>query len=257
MDLREKCDKRMLYNLDAELDDIRGFKVIEGNNMLLVERLQDTSKYINSEILVVKSWNKAIHSERFFKVIKAPKKIFFDPKYQHSVLYDTDMEVIEGDLIYINHLESLNSYIYTFKDKIYHTIKYDNIQCVIRGEEVIPINGYVLLSPIKASRQALEHKIEYLHPNDAVVERIGIPNRDYKRNWSFETKGLRRRDKNLWMDSGYEEMKAGSRVRVYGNIAFTGMERDAYVVPLEMPEHRILKKPYLITHRPRIQCIIE
>jgi hypothetical protein len=258
---REFTDKRMLYNLDIEIEDINDLKVVEGNNTLLVESIQDTSKYVNTDILVVKNWHKALHATRFFRVIKAPKCVFFNPKYNHSVLYDTQMEVVEGDIIYINHLESLNSFVYTFKDKTYHTIKYDNIQCVVRGDEVIPVNGYVLFRPIEVVHKYLEHEVPELSSNEVIVEKVGIPNKDYKRNWMFEKHVLRKRneydrDKILWSDYGYEAMKEGDRVRVYGSIGFNGTEQNAYVVPLEQPAHRVLKTPYLIAHRPRIECVI-
>lgn len=257
MSAREFTDTRMLYNLDAEINDINDLRVVEGNNILLVEKIQDTSKYVNSDILVVKNWHKSLHAPRVFRVIKAPKKLFFHPRYQHSVLYDTEMEVVDGDIIYINHLESLNSFVYEFKGKTYHTIKYDNIQVILRGEEVIPVNGYVLFKPIEVVHKYYEHTIKTLSPNEAIVEKIGIPNRDYKRNWISEKSITRKRDKGLWYDSGYEAMEVGNKVKVFGNIAYTGTEQNAYVVPLERPEHRVLKTPYLITHRPRIECIIK
>ena len=254
MSAREFRQSRLEYNLDNEIEDIHDLKLIQTNNILLVERIQDTSTYINSNIEVVKEWSAGEHAERIFKVVKAPKTVFFDPRYPNSNAYATDMEVKEGDTVFINLSESLNTFVYTFKGKTYHTIRYDSIVCAKRGDDIVPVNGYVLLTPIEKSRKVLEYEVKSVVPNEAKVAYIGSRNREYKRN--YRGRSLKKVDsQRTIVDFSDKDLHVGDTVVLNSTLALTGAEQDAAIWPLEASAHRVLDKPYFVCQRPRIVFI--
>jgi hypothetical protein len=246
----------MEYDLEKEVSSIEDIKLVEHNNMLLVERIHDTSKYENSKLEVVKDWSAGEHAERYFKVIKAPKTVFFDPRYPNSNSYATEMEVKEGDEIIINLSESLNTFVYSFKDKVYHTIKYDSIVCALRDGDIILVNGYVLIEPIKKSRKVIEHEIEYIVPNEGKIAHIGTRNSQYKRNYVGATTKLKPIEKQVvdWHD---RDLYVGDEVVLDSTLAINGTEQGATIWPLESSAHRKLDKHYFVCQRPQIVFIKE
>ena len=256
---REFSEARMEYDLSEEISSLDDLKLIETNNMLLVERTSDTTKYQGTDLYTAKNWSRGTHGERFFKAVKVPKQVYFNPKYsKKSNLFKTEMEVQVGDTVFINQIESLNSWTYSFEGKIYHTIKYDNIVCVVRGGKIIPVNGFILVSPVKKSRKALAHEIEYMAMNEGTVEHMGKPNKDYIRNY-FPGTNKRIKGK-IWSDSGMKELEVGCTVlfdkKQNGNLAFTGGEKSASIFPLESLEHQTLDKRYFCVQRPKMVCIV-
>jgi hypothetical protein len=256
---REFCEARMDYDLDGIVSSLDELKLISTNNMLLVERISDTTKYQGTDLYTAKNWAKGVHGERVFRVAKAPDSVYFNPRNsKKSNLFKTEMEVQVGDTIFINQIESLNSWTYSFEGKIYHTIKYDNIVCAIRDDKIIPVNGFILVSPVKKTRKALLHEVEYMAMNEGIVEYIGKPNKDYIRNYF---PGTNKRIKGrIWSDSGTEELEVGCTVlfdkKQNGNLAFTGGEKSASIFPLESLEHQTLDKRYFCVQRPKIVCIL-
>lgn len=245
---------RTEYPLDKEIETLDDLKLIDTNNTLLVELISDTSKYEGSNLEVVKDWSAGEHAERVFKVVKKPQTVFFDPRYPNCNSSATDMEVNVGDTIFINLTESLNTLIFSFKGKRYHTIKYDSIVCALRGDEIIPVNGYVLITPIKETRKALSHEVEYIVPNEGEVAHIGSRNKDYKRNYRGRT--LKRMpSEKQFHDCDDSDLEVGDVVNLESQLAVTGLEQGASVWPLEASSHRVLDKPYFVIQRPKIRFI--
>jgi hypothetical protein len=253
--MREFCESRLEYVFDRDIKSLDEITIRKKSNILLVERISNTDFVRDTDIKVVKFWNKAGNSERVFKVAKCNDSVFFDPRYQDGSVYDTDMEVKEGDVIIINSLESLNTYIFTFEGKTYHAIKYDNIVCKIVEGKPVPVNGYVLISPVTKVNKFKDFESKYSAPNQGLVEAIGTPNRDYKRNYHPST-GKPIKGRKL-SDKGYDEMEVGDQVILKSNIAFIGSEQGASIWPLESEEHMTFDKMYYVTQRPNIIAILK
>lgn len=255
MALREFCESRLEYVLDDDITSLEAIEIRPKSNILLVERISNTDHIKGTDLKVVKMWNKAGHSERIFKVVRCSDSLFFDPRHRESVLYDTDMEVSEGDVVVLNTIESLNSFVYKFKDRVYHTVKYDNIICKLEDGKPIPVNGFVLVSSITKTHKWGTYENKFNVPNEGIVEALGMPNRDYRRNYHPGSgkliKGRR------YSDKGYEEMEVGDRVLLSSGIAFTGTEQGASIYPLEAEEHRTLDKMYYVAQRPKIGMIMK
>lgn len=253
-DTREFRQSRLEYHLDKDISSIDDLKLIETNNMLLVELISDTSKYEGSEISVVKDWSAGEHAERIFRVTKAPKTVFFDPRYPNCNNSATKMEVKEGDTVYINLSESLNTFIYSFKGKKYYTIKYDSIVCAVRDDKIIPVNGYVLIEPIERVRKALSHEVKYIVPNEGRVCHMGSRNMEYKRNYAGRSLRKKEPSKRFY-DFDDKDLSVGDEVILDSQLAITGLEQGASIWPLEASSHRTLDKPYFVCQRPKIQFI--
>lgn len=258
MAVRQFCDSRLECRLEDYFESLDDFKILEGSNYILVERISDTEFYEGTDLKVVKAWNHSVHSERIFRVAKTPQKLVFDPESSSSLLFDTDMEIEVGDIVMSNSIESLNSYIYTFEGKTYHTIKYDKFICKVVDNKPIPLNGYVLVSPVEKTRKLGFYENKFYAENEGIIEAFGTPNRDYKRNYIPES-----REKNhgrQWSDEGYSCLNIGDRVifdsTMSGKIAFWGYEKGASIYPLERMEHRTLDKMYYVLQRPKIAGVL-
>ena len=84
------------------------------------------------------------------EVIAVPEKLVYDPDPTSyvSLDWDTDMELQVGDVIIYNYLAIKNSlHMGQFIDRDIVCIPYDKIYVAIRGEQVIPINGVILVQP--------------------------------------------------------------------------------------------------------------
>lgn len=88
-------------------------------------------------------------------VVKAiPLKLHFDPQNPNLMPWDVDMELIEGDRVVCHYLAIQNCFRPEIKrflvqdGKRYVWLQYRSIFCAIRDDEIIPINGYNLISPL-------------------------------------------------------------------------------------------------------------
>jgi hypothetical protein len=106
-------------------------------------------------------------------------------------------------------------------------IKYDSIIVALRGEEIIPLQGYVIAEPVKKATEknglALAHSNEN-EPNQAIIKHIGLPCKRYKYFPNYR-------------DS--DELKVG--YKIWHN-ASTG-------IPLEYSLTAKLNKPYIYLQR--------
>lgn len=103
--------------------------------------------------------DEAKNINRMGTVVKVPKTLFFykgpeDNRKLQSMRWQTSIEIMPGDQVWFNHLESINAYRYTFEGRFFKTVHYQDIVVARRGEEVIVCNGYVLLEEV-------EEKIEF------------------------------------------------------------------------------------------------
>lgn len=104
--------------------------------------------------------NAIIHAE----VVAAPEKLSgvevtreYDgyplrrDRHEHVLLKyeDLPVEIISGDKVYF-HFHSLiddESFLYKENGWLYFVIQYHHIFCAVRGQEIVPIAGYVLVDP--------------------------------------------------------------------------------------------------------------
>lgn len=215
------------------------------NNYVLVQPVYDMNKIKTGKTILFTgdtSWKPEHHAQVICKVITRPLQLIYSEKKkmnEYSMEWETEMNLKAGDKIWVDYLAALNAekkYHVVCENIKYYFIKYENIFLVKRGNRIIMLNGYILISPYqkKIKRKIiLPDTLKKKDDNDefGIVKRIGEPNFQY-------------RDERYY-DDDYLCVK--DKVR----LAFDNNQR------LENENHRILyKKEMIVTQRRFLMGII-
>jgi hypothetical protein len=115
-------------------------------------------------------------------VIKCPVGLRYDKDDPSSMSWKTKMMLKEGDEVWFNFISSAHANGFLIDGDYYLFIPYGDCFVAKRGEEVIPLNGFVLLSEVKKE----EVSFLYLAEADGVDHRrgrvryVGEPNAEYR-----------------------------------------------------------------------------
>lgn len=118
-----------------------------GYNQVLIKPLQDNSviKMGGGEIFIDSSFQKEKHTVTCGEIVSIPEQI--DDSLR------TEIVVKVGDMAFFHYLSTFNAIreerYYTDNGQVYYAVNYESLYCVKRGEEVICLNGYTLVRPIK------------------------------------------------------------------------------------------------------------
>lgn len=117
-------------------------------------------------------------------VIQVPDKLCFAPKESVSLPWDTDMELKVGDVVVYNYLAVKNATDmgFVFGDGAI-ALPYDSIYAAIRNDQVICINGFILVEPEKeriVTDLFVPDNAQDLSKQIGTVVYAGTPNRGYK-----------------------------------------------------------------------------
>jgi co-chaperonin GroES (HSP10) len=129
-----------------------------------------------------KSSHVADFAEVALKVYKCPEKLFFDPKDERSMEWETDMELEVGDIVFTNPIETLNAITLECEGELFKLIPYSDIYVAKRKQSVIPLNGYVLLSEVhhKATSALDVTTANKVDPTRGCVVYVGKANKRYR-----------------------------------------------------------------------------
>lgn len=185
----------------------------------------------------------AEHANRKGVVVKVPEFLYYDRKSPSSMRWKTEIEIKVGDEVWMNHL-TLNDYQYRCDGKIYKTILYEDIVVAKRGEEVIMVNGYMLLDPIYNETKVLDHSSNKRDKRLGTIAFLGKPNKEYsspeyvqlgKTVYRSDPEGLKVGDKIIF------DKKSVKKVRF--------MEGGIY--------NKFDGKPYLVAQRYMVAGVME
>lgn len=114
-------------------------------------------------------------------VVKVPERYYFSAKEQMSPSWDTDIDVMIGDVVWFNVLAATNCEELYVEGKIYRIIPYEDLFVAKRGNEVICLNGNVILSPVyKEKISALDVLSEQeIDSSKGIVRFVGKCNKEY------------------------------------------------------------------------------
>lgn len=118
------------------------------------------------------------------EVVAVPDKVTFNPSSAVTLDWDTDMELQVGDVVIYNYLAVRNAIDMgnIFGDGVV-AMSYDKIYTAIRGDQVVCVNGFILVEPED------EHLYSTLHLPDIAMHKskqigrvlyAGTPNRGYR-----------------------------------------------------------------------------
>jgi len=176
------------------------------------------------------TYNPMEHAVTSGIVTGLPTKLIYNPDDPaKTMLYDTDMELQVGDRIIFEYLaygEAMKN------DPIdgSHVIRYDEVLVAIRGEEIIPVNGIVVVEPIDIT------ETEEVKKMSSILE---VP--DYVKWQKSETRGIVRHIgtplRGYAMDTSKsiheaDDLKVGDKVLFIHH----------YAIPLQYDMHRIIDK---------------
>lgn len=131
-------------------------------NHVLVEPVGDPDviKIGDFDFGIDTSYQESKHQVTRGIVRAVPDSLYFTKKPgSHATMpWLTDMELQVGDMVYYDYLTAMNAKNPTsstqFRVNGFDCIwmKYNQIYCAVREEEIVPVNGYCLVEPLKTMR---------------------------------------------------------------------------------------------------------
>ena len=164
-------------------------------NYVLVKELRKNDELLlrsGHKLYLDTSYEKEKHASVYGLVVKVPEKLYFD-KESHStksVYYDVDIELKSGDIGFFNYMcvqncIDNNAFLLDGED-VYFFIKYDLFICAKRGDDVIPVNGFVIVEALENENIKRLEAIGLVAPDGnqdserrGIVKYIGSPVRNY------------------------------------------------------------------------------
>lgn len=135
------------------------------------------------------TFEKEKHAVTTGTIIKTPKYLVFNRKRAAvSVEFDVDMTLLPGDKVFFHYLVSENCIkdgrYYEVDGRIYFMVKYDRIFCAKRGDEVVMVNGWVLVEPVeedvyKTNLILPEYLKKQVSQKEGIVKYVGPAVRSY------------------------------------------------------------------------------
>lgn len=135
------------------------------NNSVLIkpDRLSEDELKTHSGIKLYLDtrFETANHINVWGKVVKAPDKLFFKQGSEKSMVWDTDIEIQEGDYVmydfvaaaqalgklYDKNFEGNDTKYIFCEDELYLVLQYQHLILKKSGNDITMLNGYVLVEP--------------------------------------------------------------------------------------------------------------
>jgi len=165
------------------------------NNLVLVKPAIDTSKRKigKNKKLILDTWfDEHVHSKRVVEVVKIPENLVFSKNMRiaGSMSWKTNIEVQVGDRVWIRALAAIDND-ETNMNKIFIDneehwfINYEDFIVAKRNNEyVIPLNGYVLMQPVREDLKERLPGLELVQDKGKLlyweVKFSGVPNEAYR-----------------------------------------------------------------------------
>jgi len=184
-------------------------------NYVLVEPIVKTDEIEFGKLKLM--FDNAFHREKYqpivCRVVSIAKKLIYDPtkiptverdgssswrpRYENTMPWKIEKQVKCEDVVWINYYpivraedENDETVIVYSGDKKYYFIHYEDIYCVKRKNDVIMVNGYILVTPIPAEENKTVENLKkagLFIPTETqtidkygIVAKIGIPVEEYE-----------------------------------------------------------------------------
>jgi len=194
-----------------------GFKPI--SNYVLVGNPTKTDT-LKSGLYIDTTYKPEHHVEIINEVIAVPERLKFTD-------WETEMELKVGDQVWVNYLAIMKGEKIMVGDQTYTLVPYEKIILAKRGEDIVMLNGYVLIEPVL--EDAPESEIITLLKNTkqaamrGYVRYMGTPNKRYSDELHTDEIGI----------------KIGDMVGL----------RHGYHPKLESPYHQVIGDYYVVQRR--------
>jgi co-chaperonin GroES (HSP10) len=175
---------REIFGTRLIADEIGSLEGKLFNNRVLVE--VDAFIYESIEtksglkLAIDPSWEVSPYSVRNGTVVLLPEKLIDWEQDSTAMSWKTDMDVRIGDKVWFYGMMSQDCEKLSFKGRKFMVLSYEDLYLAKRGEEVIMLNGNVLLEPIIKTVKALSFEQRMEDNLFAKVAYIGKNNYEYE-----------------------------------------------------------------------------
>ena len=122
--------------------------------------------------------------------VEMVSNLYFNPSDPLSLGNKTDMEVQKGDKVWALAIDSNMAYRFKIKGIHYKLIRYDGLTVAKRGEQIIPLNGWLLLDfVIEKTSELIKIPFKVRILDQGVVKYAGSKNSDYTINYGKSMSG--------------------------------------------------------------------
>jgi hypothetical protein len=206
---------REIFGTRLIADEIGSLEGKLFNNSVLVEVedfVYDTVKTESGLTLAVdNSWTVSQYAVRHGKVVLLPDRLISWKENSRAMTWETDIDVRIGDTVWFYGITSQDCEKLSFQGKKLMVLSYEDLYLAKREEQVIMLNGNVLLEPIIKTVKALSYESNTTDHIFAKVAYIG------KNNYEYE------HDKEDCSD-----LKVGMTVILHGN-SVRYLEQEPYL----------------------------
>ncbi len=121
-----------------------------------------------------------------------PDSLHFDLKdMEFSMEYDVPIELKKGDKVFFHYLQISdaikNKMLLTIEGKLHIFVRYDSCFCALREDEMVMLNGWMLLEPFGTTEELTSNVIDTKlpfhrrkpHPLKGEITSIGTPVKQY------------------------------------------------------------------------------
>ncbi len=154
------------------LDTIEGFKPL--NNFVLLGNPTSTEKI--GGLFIDTTYKPEDHVEIINEVIAVPERLKFNE-------WETEMQLKVGDKVWVKRLTITKAEKVMVGEKAYLLVPYEDIILTKRGDDLVMLNGYVLIEPVLEETQQSGIIILLQTAKQAskrgIVRHMGIPNKRY------------------------------------------------------------------------------
>ena len=180
------------------------------NNRLLV-KVDVVDGRRNGIYVGAADWDIAGHVTRTGVVVKTPSKLFFRSKGDEwGVEWLTDLEACVGDEAFWGIMEGSNCPIVYCGSDIYYLVDYASIRMLKRGEEIIPVNGFVLVEKkeeVDRTSVLIVDHAKKVNKSRGVVIKSGKPNVEYYGAEQYDAQNLKEGDEVMFSISAWTELE--------------------------------------------------
>ena len=166
-----------------KIDDINLYKPLANKVVVkqltdnTIKRIADVDIHFPTTVRVGKV--AARYSVRYGVVVSVPEKFSFRAHGRYQTRWMTEIEVLPGDIVWVEHTGFLNSERITDGKDVYFVVDYQNLVVAKRDLKVIMLNGRVLLEIFEKPQSDILIT-ERKQLSEGVIRYNGSNNKDYK-----------------------------------------------------------------------------
>ena len=115
-------------------------------------------------------------------VVRCPDKLYYRRDRADSMMWKTRMMLREGDEVWFSFISSSHASGFDIDGEMYLFIPYGDCFVAKRDGEVIPLNGYTLLSEVKKEDKTFLYlaDTDKIDTRRGIVRYVGEPNSEYR-----------------------------------------------------------------------------